>query len=135
MNPTVLIVDDEVTFLESAKRKLRMAGYTAVTTVADPREALALFDAGTFEVAFLDITMPGMTGLELLEHILERSPATRCVMVTALDNIESVMKVYREANIHSGRAWEEMLHKMHHFTDLILLTLLETYHKLESVNH
>jgi len=45
------------------------------------------------------------------------------------------MKVYREANIHSGRAWEEMLHKMHHFTDLILLSLLETYHKLESVNH
>jgi hypothetical protein len=28
-----------------------------------------------------------------------------------------------------------MLHKMHTFTDLILLSLLETYHKLESVNH
>ena len=32
MNPGVLIVDDEVTFLDSARRKLRMAGYTDVTT-------------------------------------------------------------------------------------------------------
>lgn len=49
--------------------------------------------------------------------------------------IESVMKVYREANILSGKAWEDMLHKMHTFTDQILVSLLETYHKLESVNH
>jgi len=49
--------------------------------------------------------------------------------------IESVMKVFREANILSGSAWEEMLHKMHTFTDQILVSLLETYHKLETANH
>ena len=46
--------------------------------------------------------------------------------------IESVMKVYREANVLPGRAWEEMLHKMHAFTDQILLSLLDTYRLLES---
>jgi hypothetical protein len=61
--------------------------------------------------------------------------ATRALLFFRNVLIESVMKVYREANIHSGRVWEEMLHKMHTFTDLILLSLLETYHKLESVNH
>ncbi len=95
MNPSVLIVDDEVTFLESARRKLRMAGYTEVTTEADPVEALARLEDHAFDVAFLDITMPHMSGLELLERILERSPATRCVMVTALDNIDSVMRATR----------------------------------------
>jgi two-component system response regulator AtoC len=95
MNPSVLIVDDEITFLDSARRKLRMAGYVDVTTEADPVEALARLDGQCFDVAFLDITMPGMNGLELLERLLERSPATRCVMVTAVDNIDSVMRATR----------------------------------------
>jgi excisionase family DNA binding protein len=68
-------------------------------------------------------------------YSLSEVDATRALLFFRNALIESVMKVYREANIHSGRAWEEMLHKMHHFTDLILLSLLETYHKLESVNH
>lgn len=66
---------------------------------------------------------------------LSEVDATRALLFFRNVLIESVMKVYREANIHSGRAWEEILHKMHTFTDLILLSLLETYHKLESVNH
>lgn len=66
---------------------------------------------------------------------LSEVDATRALLFFRNALIESVMKVYREANIHSGRAWEEMLHKMHTFTDLILLSLLETYHRLESVNH
>jgi DNA-binding NtrC family response regulator len=95
MTPQVLIVDDEVTFLDSARRKLRMAGFTEVTTCADPLDALARLDGQSFDVAFLDITMPGMSGLDLLERLLERAPATRCVMVTAVDNIDSVMRATR----------------------------------------
>ncbi len=45
--------------------------------------------------------------------------------------IESVMKVYSEANIPSGKAWEELLHKIHTFTDRILISLLQTYQSLE----
>jgi excisionase family DNA binding protein len=49
--------------------------------------------------------------------------------------IQSVMKVYSEANIPSGKAWEEMLGKMHTFTDQILISLLQTYQSLENANH
>ncbi|MGZ9235950.1 MAG: hypothetical protein ACXW4E_10535, partial [Anaerolineales bacterium] len=66
---------------------------------------------------------------------LSEVDATRALLFFRNALIESVMKVYREANILSGKAWEEMLHKMHTFTDRILVSLLETYHKLESVNH
>ncbi len=40
--------------------------------------------------------------------------------------IESMVTVYREANVSSGKSWEEMLRRMHHFTDEILISLLET---------
>lgn len=66
---------------------------------------------------------------------LSEVDATRALLFFRNALIESVMKIYREANILSGKAWEEMLHKMHTFTDQILVSLLETYHKLESVNH
>jgi len=48
--------------------------------------------------------------------------------------VESVIKVYSEANVPSKRA-TEMYKKMHTFTDEILISLLETYRKLENANH
>ena len=66
---------------------------------------------------------------------LSEVDATRALLFFRNVLIESVMKVFREANILSGSAWEEMMHKMHTFTDQILVSLLETYHKLETANH
>lgn len=48
--------------------------------------------------------------------------------------VESVIKVYGEANVPARRA-TEMYTKIHTFTDDILISLLETYRKLENVNH
>ena len=48
--------------------------------------------------------------------------------------VESVVKVYTEANVPSKKA-TEMYAKMHTFTDQILISLLETYRKLETANH
>jgi excisionase family DNA binding protein len=48
--------------------------------------------------------------------------------------VESVIKVYSEANVPTKRA-TEMYIKIHTFTDEILISLLETYRKLENANH
>lgn len=48
--------------------------------------------------------------------------------------VESVIKVYNEANVPARRA-TEVYTKMHTFTDDILISLLETYRKLENANH
>ena len=58
--------------------------------------------------------------------------ATRAFLFFRNVLIESVMKVYSEANIPSGKAWEEMLGKMQTFTDQILISLLDTYRALET---
>jgi hypothetical protein len=48
--------------------------------------------------------------------------------------IESVITVYGNANVPSGQT-AEMFHKMHIFTDDILISLLQTYKSLEKANH
>ncbi len=58
---------------------------------------------------------------------LNEVDATRALLFFRNALIESMMKVYREANVLSGGAWEDMLHKMHTFTDQILISLLESY--------
>lgn len=58
--------------------------------------------------------------------------AARAFMFFRNALMDSVVGVYSQANIPSGRAWEDMLHKMHAFTDHILLSLLETYLALET---
>ena len=64
--PSVLIVDDEVPFLQSVERTLRLDGFREVVTLADPREVAALLGRGSFDVALLDLSMPHLDGLALL---------------------------------------------------------------------
>ena len=92
MKTSILVVDDEPTYLDSVVRMLRLEGYTDVTAVADPTGVEAMLADRTFDAAFLDITMPGMDGLDLLKVIKEHAPATECVMVTANESIPLVIR-------------------------------------------
>lgn len=95
MKARILVVDDEPAFLASVQRALRMHGLSDVSVASDGASALAHAAREGVDVAFLDITMPTMNGLELLEQLLEISPATACIMVTARDDIALVMRATR----------------------------------------
>ncbi len=95
MRTSILVVDDEQAFLDSALRMLRIAGYGAATGVSSPTEVPALIAEQDFDLAFLDITMPELDGLDLLNIIKERSPQTECVMVTANESIPLVVEAMR----------------------------------------
>lgn len=88
MNSAILVVDDEMDFLESVKRGLVISGFRNLTLISDPLAALHRVEGGEyFDVALLDITMAGMSGLELLERIKSVSPSTECIMVTAINEV------------------------------------------------
>jgi DNA-binding NtrC family response regulator len=95
MSVRILVVDDETAFLESVVRMLRLERYDDVTAVSRPAEALARVETQRFDVAFLDVCMPEMDGLELLRLIRERSPSTECLMVTANESIPTVVRAVR----------------------------------------
>jgi len=82
----ILLVDDEQDFLESLERGLLISGFRNIRAESDPRKAAALFQQGeSVDIALIDITMPGMTGIELLDIIRISSPTTECIMLTAAD--------------------------------------------------
>jgi two-component system response regulator AtoC len=86
MDNSILVIDDERDFLESVRRGLITAGIKNVRIAEDPQKAAAAFEAGEeFDIALIDITMPKLDGVELLEIIKSTSPTTECIMVTAVD--------------------------------------------------
>jgi EAL domain-containing protein (putative c-di-GMP-specific phosphodiesterase class I) len=85
---TVLLVDDEPEALRALERVLRSAGYQ-VEAFASAREAVKRVSAGGVHVVVSDITMPEMTGVELLRIIRSYDPDLPVVLVTGLPAIES----------------------------------------------
>lgn len=63
---------------------------------------------------------------------LNSADATQAFLFFRKVLLESIIQVYQEANVPSGKAWGEMLRQVNQFTDLILLHLLQTYQALES---
>jgi DNA-binding NtrC family response regulator len=92
----IIAIDDDQTFLKSIKRSLVTSGFKFITLESDPKKAASIFkDGQTFDVALIDVAMPGMIGLELLENIKNNSPETECIMVTGLDEAAAAVRAMK----------------------------------------
>jgi DNA-binding NtrC family response regulator len=86
MDSTIILVDDDPDFLDALKKRLINSGFKKIYTEDDSVKAASLFEKGdVFDIAMIDMTMPGMGGIELLEVIKNTSPRTECIMVTAVN--------------------------------------------------
>lgn len=83
--PTALIADDEPLLREALARQLAQAwpGLEIVAQARNGREAISLFDETRPDVCFLDVHMPGVSGVEAAKHIGRRA---HLVFVTAYDH-------------------------------------------------
>ena len=93
MNETILVVDDEMDFLDSVKRGLISAGIRDIRAESDPRVAASSVQQGDrYAVALIDITMPWLNGVQLLEIIKGACPDTECIMVTAVNDARTAVE-------------------------------------------
>jgi DNA-binding NtrC family response regulator len=90
----LMIVDDELIVRESLLNWLRKYGHE-VDTAASGSEALEKIEQKPFQLLFVDIKMPGMDGLELLERVKKEYPDTLVVIITAHGSIESAARAMR----------------------------------------
>ena len=91
--PRVLIVDDEPGVRESLRLILKDR---AATTLADTGEAaLACVEKQSFDVVLLDVLMPGLDGIEVLERLRARTAAPQVIMLTATKTVKTAVQAMR----------------------------------------
>ena len=91
----ILVADDDRTTRFAVSSMLKKAGY-AVTAAKDGAEALRNIQRKTFDLAFLDIWMPGLTGLEVLARVREGESHPKIIMMTSDATPETVLRAIRE---------------------------------------
>ncbi len=90
----LLLVDDDPEFRGSLARRFLRRGYR-VQEAASGDEALELANRRQFSVAVLDMVMPEMSGIELLERLKKAHPECESIMLTGQGTIESAVQAMR----------------------------------------
>lgn len=93
--PTMLLVDDDAPLRERLARALAARGFV-VRTAGSAEEALALTSSDSPEYAVVDLRMPGTGGLELLQALRERDPATQVLVLTGYGSIATAVQAMRQ---------------------------------------
>jgi two-component system response regulator HydG len=86
----VLVVDDEPSLLKALEALLRKKGYE-VTALESPIEATQRLAQQDFDVAILDIKMPQLSGLELLNAVKHRRPEVEVIMMTGHATVDTAL--------------------------------------------
>ncbi len=90
----ILIVDDDLGVRITLQKILSKSGYE-VMTAAGGDEALQLAREKSFDLALVDLIMPGIDGIETMRRLREASPETVVIMLTAHGTMESAIEALR----------------------------------------
>ncbi len=91
----VLLVDDEEEFIATLGQRLEARNLKVTTTTTGAR-AIELIDCQDFDVIILDLAMPGMDGLEVLNRVKSEHPDAEIIMLTGHATIESGIEAMKQ---------------------------------------
>ena len=91
----ILVVDDSLLLRNIIKNELTFGGHEIVGEAVNGEEAIELFEETMPDLVTMDITMDGMNGLEAATEILTKYPSAKIIMVSALNEEETMSKAVR----------------------------------------
>lgn len=127
LNTRVLLVDDEEEFITTLAARLETRNLN-VTTATRGQDAVDLTDRQDFDVIILDVSMPGMDGIETLRRIKEKHPEAEIIMLTGHGTIQTTveaMKLGAEDYIEKPVEMPALLQKIKDARDKHVLILQE----------
>jgi two-component system NtrC family response regulator len=91
----VLLVDDEADLLEALSKRLLRQGYTVKMSFSG-KDAIEAAKHENFDVAVVDLKMPGIDGIETQRRLRDIQPFLQCIVLTGHSSIESAFESGRE---------------------------------------
>jgi len=91
----ILVVDDDTGVRTVFSSILIKEGYR-VTAVKNGYEAIKVIDEESFDLALVDLRMPGLDGIQVLEKIKSRRPQTRVIIYSAYGSVEDAVEAMRK---------------------------------------
>ncbi|MGB9822791.1 MULTISPECIES: sigma-54-dependent transcriptional regulator [Thermodesulfovibrio] len=95
MKEKILIVEDDPAMNLGMTYFLKSCGYE-VKSCEDGRKALAILDSERFDIAIVDLKLPGVDGLSLLKHIKNKSSQTGVIIITAFAEIKTAVQAIKD---------------------------------------
>ncbi len=122
----ILAVDDEEISLSSIKRLLNWRGYKDVETCRGGAEAVRRLRMEDFDIVLLDLLMPEMDGLTVLETVKPYLPQTEFIILTAVDDLSTTVKAIRMG------AYDYLVKPVDN--ELLILTIQRAYERRGLLN-
>ncbi|MFH1230353.1 MAG: sigma-54 dependent transcriptional regulator [Planctomycetota bacterium] len=94
----ILVIDDEEVIRILLDKSLRMWGLE-VTSFSSGNQALDSFQNGQFDIAIIDLRMPGLDGIEVLKRLKQSDPDIDVILMTAFGSIESAVEALKNGAI------------------------------------
>lgn len=91
----VMIVDDEREILKMIEASLKKADFRTVKSFHNPLEAIRAYNGSNYDVILLDIMMPEMDGIEVLNRLKEKNKNVKVIMMTAYSTLDRVLKSHK----------------------------------------
>ncbi|MBU1195911.1 MAG: response regulator [Proteobacteria bacterium] len=93
-NIKILLIDDELEFISTLSERLELRGYTS-KIAQDGETGITMIENETFDVAIIDLMMPGLNGLDTLRHIKNTNNALPVILLTGHGSTKDGMEGMR----------------------------------------
>lgn len=91
----VMVVDDEREILKMVENVLKKSDVGSVKTFHNPLDAIRTYNGSNYDVVLLDIMMPEMDGIEVLDKLKEKNQNVKVIMMTAYSTLDRVLKSHK----------------------------------------
>lgn len=93
-SPSVLVVDDEDRLREMLLRSTREFGFASIGA-RSAEQATKILDQEPIDILLLDLNLPGMDGMQLLERIQARNPRPQVIVLTGFGSLDAARQAIR----------------------------------------